>query len=281
MGDEETEGSYPGFAPLLDRDGFGYRLEAEVARVRRLGGFLSLAIVRAGAGAADAQEASERLAWHLRRKVRVHDILGRLEAGVVFLMPETAISDAVLALTRLLGAPLQDGASAGIAAVYGEVEGGAQALLSAAQEALDQAQPGQSCASASLDGRPRLLIVDDDRVFASTLAAMVAQRGWDAHTCLDPSEARQRVLSDTYSALFVDLVLPTFGGVQILREAIAHRPGRPAALMSSRDDDHASVLDALELGPVTFIRKPISPADLDAALHMFRSLLPGSGARRA
>ena len=267
MDDAESDGTTASLTPLLDRIAFGHRLEAEVARVRRAGGFLSLAVIRAGAGASVAQ--------HLRQRVRLHDVLGRLEAGVALLMPETTMSEASLAAGRLLGAAIQEGASAGIASVYGQVEGDAPALLAAAQEALQLARPGQLGLSDSLEGRPRVLIVDDDRVFARTLAAMIGQRGWDAHTCLDAVEARERVASDSYAALFVDLVLPTLGGVQILREAMAHRPNRPAALMSSRDDDHQSVLDALELGPVMFVRKPISPADLDAVLQMFRSLLPG------
>jgi hypothetical protein len=35
-------------------------------------------------------------------------------------------------------------------------------------------------------------------------------------------------------------------------------------------------MEALELGPVVFIRKPISMADLDSALQMFREMLPGA-----
>jgi len=265
-------------APLLSHETFSRRLAAEVARVRRSGGFLSLAIMRdGGTAAADSSESLARLAQRLRRSVRLHDVLGTLDSGVALLMPETTMSEATRAANRLLGLAGEGNASAGIASVYGEVEGDAEALLGAAQEALALAARGQVVQSESLSGRPRLLIVDDDAVTTRTLAAMIEQRGWEAHTCLDAIEARERVRDNAYSALFIDLVLPTLGGVQILREALLHRPRLPAALMSSRGSDAESVLDALELGPVMFIRKPISGSDLDAAMQMFRSLLPGGG----
>jgi CheY-like chemotaxis protein len=85
--------------------------------------------------------------------------------------------------------------------------------------------------------------------------------------------------SSSYSGLFIDLVLPGTSGVEILRHALALHPRRPAALMSGVDAQHDSVAQALELGPVVFVRKPLSPADLDSALAMFRELLPGT--RRA
>jgi hypothetical protein len=49
--------------------------------------------------------------------------------------------------------------------------------------------------------------------------------------------------------------------------------------MSGHDANHEAVLDALALGPIMFVHKPISVADLDAALRMFRMLLPGAGRR--
>jgi hypothetical protein len=55
---------------------------------------------------------------------------------------------------------------------------------------------------------------------------------------------------------------------------LAH-PGRPAVLMSGQDVEPNAILEALSLGPVMFIRKPLSHADLDSALAMFRQLVPG------
>ena len=83
-----------------------------------------------------------------------------------------------------------------------------------------------------------------------------------------------------YSALFVDLVLPGMTGVDVLREALACAPRRPAVLMSGHDASHGDVLTALTLGPVTFVQKPISKERLTSSLDLFRALLPGVVSRR-
>ena len=274
--------------PLLDALAFRFRLEEEVARVRRAGGFLSLAVLRIEAGRTppiDAETRLARVARRLRDAVRLHDVLAGHGANLVLLMPETTASEAVRAGERLLALVAEEIAlpaghalprdSAGVATAYGEVEGGGFALLAAAEDALREAAPGQVVRSRSLDGRPRILVVDDDLSFAQVLAETISERGWDAHPCSEPADARQRVRDRSYSGLFIDMVLPGTSGAEILRDALAAHPRRPAILMSGHDANHDAILEALGLGPVMFVHKPMSSADLDAALLMFRELVPG------
>jgi CheY-like chemotaxis protein len=274
--------------PLLDAPAFRFRLEEEVARVRRAGGFLSLAVLRIEAGPTPPIDAETRLARvgrRLRDAVRLHDVLAGHGANLVLLMPETTASEAVRAGERLLALVAEEIAlpagdalrrdSAGVATAYGEVEGGGFALLAAAEDALREAAPGQVVRSRSLDGRPRVLVVDDDLSFAQVLAETISERGWDAHPCSEPADARQRVKDRSYSGLFIDMVLPGTSGAEILRDALAAHPRRPAILMSGHDANHDAILEALGLGPVMFVHKPMSSADLDSALLMFRELVPG------
>jgi FixJ family two-component response regulator len=79
----------------------------------------------------------------------------------------------------------------------------------------------------------------------------------------------------SYSGLFIDMVLPGTSGAEILRDALAAHPRRPGILMSGHDANHDAILEALGLGPVMFVHKPMSSADLDAALLTFRELVPG------
>jgi len=260
--------------PILSSEAFRTRLDEEAARVRRSGGFLSLALFQAIAG-------GERL----RKSVRLEDILARHEQRFALLMPDTSLGEASRAAERLLALinrseSTPEGASdapasAGLATAYGEVEGGGAALIAAAEEALREAAPGHFVASRTMEGKPRLLVVDDDLTFAQALAETIGEREWEAHPCTDVADARERVKDTSYSGFFIDVVLPTSSGVEILREAMLAHPGRPAVLMSGKDVDSSAVLDALSLGPVMFIRKPLSHADLDAALAMFRQLVPG------
>jgi CheY-like chemotaxis protein len=273
-------------APLLEPFAFQLRLGAELARIQRSGGFLSLALL--GSGSADTpRKRLAGLAEGLGKRVRVHDVLAVRAGAVAILMPDTDMTQAAQAASRLLreaaalgGEPASRPLSAGIATVYGSVEWGVEALPAAAEEALLAAAPGAVERSRNLEGRPRILVVDDDAPFARALSDTVSERGWEGHPCTDVRDALQRVRGDTYSALFVDLVLPGSSGVEVLREAMAHNPRRPAVLMSGTDAQHDQVVEALSLGPVVFVGKPLGPGSLDSALKMFRALLPGALPRR-
>jgi two-component system OmpR family response regulator len=266
---------------VLDHGPFERRLEAEVARVRRRGGFLSLVLIGSSEDGIDPPAIARRL----NRTVRLQDVVGLHGSRVAVLLPDTSMMEAAMAGERFLRVVKGDGAqspeapeaaSAGVAAVFGGVEGGPDALFAAACEAVEEAAPGQVVKSRSLEGRPRVLIVDDDLPFAQALSDTVAERGWEAHPCTRFEDACQRARDGGYDALFVDLMLAPGNGVEVVRRAIAKSPRRPVVLMSGSDASHQCVLDALELGPVTFVAKPISTADLDKTLQMLRDLLPGT-----
>lgn len=279
----------PASRPILDSERFHHRLEEEVARVRRSGGFLACAVfgtvTRREAAASVAASSLAQLAERLRASVRLEDVLAARADRLILLMPETNAGEAARAADRLLHlvgdvessveGERQPLASAGLAATYGEVEGGGSALLSAAEVALSEAEPGGFAISRTLVGRPRLLVIDDDLTFAETLAETISEREWEAHPCTEVADARERVKDMSYSGFFIDVVLPGIWGVDILRDAMAVNPGRPAVLMSGKDVEPAMILDALSMGPVMFIRKPLSHDDLDTALAMFRQLVPG------
>jgi PleD family two-component response regulator len=270
---------------MLDRFALKARLNQEVARMRRHGGFLSVAAIGFAHSAAspDAHERIEKVAEALRDGLRIHDVVGwRGWATIVVVMPDSDMSQALHGAERLLGVATQTGGlpagralAAGVATGYGEIEGGAQALLDAAEYALSEAEPGRAHPSDVLKGQPKVLVVDDDSNLALLLAEVVSELGWEGNPCTDARDAMERVREASYSALFVDLLMPRKSGIEILRESLAHHPSRPCVLMSGMDAQHEAVMEALSLGPVMFIKKPVSRKDLDTALKMFRSRLPG------
>jgi PleD family two-component response regulator len=225
-------------------------------------------------------QAVEEAALRVRRCMRGQDILGFRSAGELLLaLPDTDLRQARRAAERLLGeaaksSPDVSGA-AGVATGFGDVEGGCDALLDAAARALEKAPPAAVVCSDAVPG-PRVLVVDDDELFAQLLADIVTDLGWEGEPCSDPIDALHRVREGVYYGLFVDLVLPRLSGVTILREFLAAPVRRPAILMSGADAKSEAVLEAISLGPVMFLGKPPSRQDIESALTMFRALLPGA-----
>lgn len=274
---------YPELPPILEAMSFFGRLECEAALVRRRGGLLSLLLLGDATGAAGVTAGVDRraTALELRGALRLHDVLGLLDSTIAVLLPATSAAEAARVAARLQQAtlgrtPAAAGLAAGVASVFGDVEGGAAAILAAAREALAEAEPGQLVLSGSLRGRPSILVVDDDLPFAQLLADMLGERGWEGHPCATIQDALQRVADASYSALFVDLVLSRGSGLDILRKALSAHPRRPVVLMSGYSVDPAAMLEVLELGPVLFVKKPISTADLGSTLAILRDCLPGA-----
>jgi ActR/RegA family two-component response regulator len=238
-----------------------------------------------GAAAGGAPPAVE-IGRYLRRSVRTQDVVGLDGRGVALMLPDTDSVQAGMAATRLLGVArvAAGGAGAawgcGVATVYGQVEGGSEALIAAAQEAIRDARPGEVRASGSLRGRPRVLVIDDDRTFCQALADTVSELGWDGFPCSDVADAFTRVKDDDFAGLIVDLCIPGTSGVALLREALARRKHLPALLVSGKDASGDQVMEALALGPVTFMRKPFPRTEIEAALRMFRGALAGVRASR-
>jgi PleD family two-component response regulator len=266
---------------MLDRFALKSRLDQEVARTRRHGGFLSVAAFGFArqSGTPDAHERIAQLAERIRKGLRIDDVVGwRGWATIVIVMPDSDMSQAITGAERLL--QLVEGEerqalACGVATSYGEVEGGSHALLEGAEHAFQEASPGTIKPSDMLQGHPKILVIDDDWNLAHHLAETISSLGWEGNPCTDSRDALERVREASYSALFVDLLMPGKSGIDILRESLARYPNRPCVLMSGMDDQHERVMEALSLGPVLFIKKPVSRKDIDTAIKMFRSRLPG------
>lgn len=279
-GQTVAESGWSKNADMLDRFALKARLDQEVARTRRHGGFISVAAVGFSQSVLtpDAHERIAKLAERLRQSLRIEDIVGwRGWATIVILMPDNDTSQALTGAERFLSLCAQTDleVAVGIATGYGEVEGGAYALLEAAEHALAEAKPGTIKTSDLLKGHPKVLVVDDDEMLANFLAQTISELGWEGNPCTDSRDALERVREASYSAIVVDLLMPGKSGIEILRESLARYPQRPCVLMSGMDARNDRVMEALGLGPVMFIRKPVSRKDLDTALRMFRSRLPG------
>ncbi len=279
----EGRDSYSDGRPLLDSFAFGARTAAEVARLRRKGSLISLLLIDVKPPADPASaERLRGLADRLRTRVRLHDILALRESSIALLMLDANQAEGVQAAERLLRQEREEGSPwpapcAGIATMFDEVEGGRDALIAAAEGALAEAGPGQIVRSRTMEGRPRVLVIDDDEAFAQVLAETISEQGWEGHPCCDTADALERILDGSYSAVFIDVVLAgRRGGIDLLRRSIVHDPRRPVVLMSGFGASHEDIMEALELGPVMFVQKPISKLDLDAALQMFRDRLPGA-----
>jgi DNA-binding NtrC family response regulator len=121
------------------------------------------------------------------------------------------------------------------------------------------------------EGRPRLLIVDDDALITDTLSFALGAE-FDVLVCESRPHAVEllRQLPEAPELALVDLGLPPTPhvpdqGFQLIADLLAHSPGMRIFVLSGQNDA-AHARHARALGAAEFIAKPCDPAALKKIL---------------
>lgn len=113
--------------------------------------------------------------------------------------------------------------------------------------------------------RPRLLIVDDDRIVLSTMLAGLSRAGFDVVVATNGDEAA-RVAVDARPALaIVDVGMEGHKGLAVA-EALARETRTPLLLLAQARDEAARSLGA-SIGALGVISKPIDMAKIVPAIR--------------
>lgn len=128
-----------------------------------------------------------------------------------------------------------------------------------------------------LDGSPlRVLVVDDEANIAELLRMALRYEGWDvevAHTGSKAVAAARRYGPD---AIVLDMMLPDFDGMEVLRKLRTDGNDVPVLFLTARDaiEDRVAGLTA---GGDDYVTKPFS---LEEVVARLRALMRRSGARQ-
>src|SRR5262245_56932464 len=121
------------------------------------------------------------------------------------------------------------------------------------------------------EGRPRLLVVDDDALITDTLAFALGA-DFEVLVCESRTHAIEllRQLPQAPELALVDLGLPPTPhtpdqGFQLIADLLAHSRGMRIFVLSGQNDA-AHARHARALGAVEFIAKPCDPATLKRVL---------------
>ncbi|MBP2302761.1 PAS domain S-box protein [Azospirillum picis] len=114
-------------------------------------------------------------------------------------------------------------------------------LLLRVSEDAPRASAAVDHAAAPLAGGARVLMVEDDPVVASAVAAALDDAGWTVLRASTADEALALLAAGVQiDLLFSDVVMPgRLNGVDLCREAVAARPGLPVVLTTGYSEDVA------------------------------------------
>ncbi|MBK8461767.1 MAG: response regulator transcription factor [Nigerium sp.] len=128
------------------------------------------------------------------------------------------------------------------------------------------------------DGTPiRVLTVDDEPAITELLRMALRYEGWEVRTAASGLGAVQTAREMRPDVVVLDIMLPDFDGLEVMRRIRAEQPDMPVIFLTAKDavDDRISGLTA---GGDDYVTKPFSLEELVARL---RGLLRRSGATTA
>ncbi|MFV0451042.1 MAG: response regulator transcription factor [Propioniciclava sp.] len=125
------------------------------------------------------------------------------------------------------------------------------------------------------DGTPiRVLTVDDEASLTELLSMAMRYEGWDVTTADSGLTAVQAAREVRPDAIVLDMMLPDFDGLDVMRRIRTEQPDVPVIFLTARDgvDDR---IHGLTAGGDDYVTKPFSLEELIARL---RGLLRRTGA---
>ena len=116
--------------------------------------------------------------------------------------------------------------------------------------------------------KPRVLVVDDERVIADTLAIILNQHGFDATAVYTGTGAVERARSEQPDLIISDVIMPDMNGIEAAINIRSFLPTCKILLFSGQ----ASTADLLERARAQghqfeILAKPVHPQDLLAKLR--------------
>ncbi|MGL4854921.1 MAG: sigma-54-dependent transcriptional regulator [Lentisphaeria bacterium] len=114
----------------------------------------------------------------------------------------------------------------------------------------------------------KILIVDDDKALGRSLQLQLSLHNFDVTVCDRGADGLTTLENENFDAMFLDLTLPDFSGLDILQKVGKLYPNLPVVIISGRLDMEATI-NAIKFGAFDYIRKPL---DLDNILLTIEKL---------
>jgi EAL domain-containing protein (putative c-di-GMP-specific phosphodiesterase class I)/CheY-like chemotaxis protein len=136
-----------------------------------------------------------------------------------------------------------------------------ESLGATVSEAIGETAPGEAPAAGLAARRGRVLIVEDDRALLEAYADILLDEGFVVTSAADGAGAIRALEHRSFDVVLTDVVMPCGTGVDVLRSVRERDLDVPVVLVTGNPSVETAV-EALELGALHYLLKPVSAAGL-------------------
>ena len=115
--------------------------------------------------------------------------------------------------------------------------------------------------SAQIEHTPRILIVDDEKIFRSVTAQTLTDEGFEVTEAASGAEAMKYIREQSYNIALLDVRMSDFDGIETLKYIREESPSTDCLILTGYADIGIA-LSAMKFGAKEFLTKPISGEEL-------------------
>lgn len=111
-----------------------------------------------------------------------------------------------------------------------------------------------------------VLIIEDERALARELEIFLTNYNYICEVCYDGASASERVAVNLYDFILIDLGLPDYEGLDLLKEAKRSNPDAAYIILTARAEIYDRI-KGLDMGADDYLAKPFSLLELQSRMQ--------------
>src|SRR6201992_3703996 len=111
-----------------------------------------------------------------------------------------------------------------------------------------------------------VLIVEDEKALTAELEIFLANCNYICEVCYNGRTASEKIATNLYDFILIDLGLPDYDGLELLKEAKKNNPDAACIILTARAEVYDRVR-GLDLGADDYLAKPFSLLELQSRMQ--------------
>jgi DNA-binding response OmpR family regulator len=111
-----------------------------------------------------------------------------------------------------------------------------------------------------------VLIVEDEKALTLELEIFLTNCNYICETCFDGTSASEKIATNLYDFILIDLGLPDYEGLDLLKEAKKYNPEAACIILTARAEVYDRI-KGLDLGADDYLAKPFSLLELQSRMQ--------------
>ena len=112
----------------------------------------------------------------------------------------------------------------------------------------------------------KILIIEDERLLADSLAALLTRKGFEVETVYDGISGAEYAELGVYDLLILDVMMPGMDGYQVARQVRSRRCSTPILMLTAKSSLEDRI-EGLNAGADYYLTKPFDSRELLACIN--------------